>query len=68
MGLVAPVFVARVGMGVGGFLAANDPDLEITVVQLGKNVMDRFPALGDQITVTRVKLPPGAGENLEQLF
>jgi len=67
-GLLAPVFVAHVGMSVRGFQPANDPDLEITVVQFGQYVMDRFAALGDQITVTRVKLPPGAGENLEQLF
>ena len=65
---MVPVFVAHVGMGVGGLLKANDPDLELTVVELGEDVMDRFPALGGQITDTRVKLPPGAGENVEQLF
>ena len=64
---MVPAFVAHDGMGVGGLLKADDPDLELTVVELGKDVMDRFPALADQITVTRVKLPPGAGEKLEQL-
>jgi hypothetical protein len=63
---VVPVFVAHVGMGVGGLLKANDPDLELTVVELGEDVMDRFPTLGGQITETRVKLPPGAGENLSR--
>ena len=67
-GLLPQVFVAHVGMSVRGFQPANDKDLEITVVQFRQNVMDRFPALGDEITVTRVQLPPGAGENLEQRF
>ena len=41
MGLVVPVIVTHVGMSVRGFQPANDPDLEITVVQLGRKVMDR---------------------------